>query len=62
MLVRDVDGKGVNTYTDPDYTNYAGNENFMDLDHNRSSEFNLNLFWQGIPLQKKKGFGNQSNI
>ncbi len=47
---------GVNTMTDPDYSLYAADQqNFLDLNHNRSTEFNLNLFWTSIGLQKNKG-------
>lgn len=47
---------GLNTFTDPDYSMYSDDQqNFMDLDHNRSSEFNLNIFWTSVGLQKNKG-------
>lgn len=47
---------GLNTFTNPDYSMYLPEENnFMDLNHNRSTEFNLNVFWQSFGLQKNKG-------
>jgi len=44
---------GINTFTNVDYTGYS-TPNFMDLNHNKSIEVNINLFKYSIALQKKK--------
>jgi hypothetical protein len=42
---------GVNSFANVDYTGYA-TENFMDLDHNKSMEVDINLFKLSFGLQK----------
>jgi hypothetical protein len=43
---------GINTFTNIDYSGYPL-PNFMDLNHNKSLEVNINLFKYSISLQKK---------
>ncbi len=44
---------GVNTLSIPDYSNYPSTPNFLDLNHNKSYEVNINLLKYSISLQKK---------
>lgn len=44
---------GVNSFANVDYAGYA-TENFMDLNHNKSMEVNINLFKISFGLQKKE--------
>ena len=44
---------GVNSFTNVNYSNYA-TKNFMDVDHNKSMEVNINIFKISFGLQKKE--------
>lgn len=44
---------GVNSFANVDYSNYT-TKNFMDVDHNKSMEVNINIFKLSFGLQKKE--------